>query len=246
MKIEIEVPPCYALLSGGKDSWACAKYLQESGLLLGCVALATGISTPDWLVNLEKMCIKEGWPLEVYTTDAKYEDLVRKYGFPGVTKHKWMVDYLKGRGVAKFKKAHPKVPLASGVRSAESDRRTLSTLPVSKWEGVLVYRPILNWTTAETWAYVKARGYERPDAYSKLGLSGDCLCGSFASEWEREAVKVHYPTIDARLCALENDGEVQCFKRRATWGWSKKKVHKKTGLEAIVCQECGDTEGGKA
>jgi len=243
MKIEIEVPPCYSLLSGGKDSWACAKYLQEHHLLLGCVALATGISAPDWLPNLQRMCAKEGWPLEVYQTPVIYEDLVRKYGFPGLSKHKWMVSYLKGRGVQQFRKVHPKIPLASGVRVAESERRTLNTLPVSKWEGVFVYAPILNWSTEETWAYVKERGYERPDTYSKLGISGDCLCGSYAREWERRAIATHYPAVDARLRVLENDPAVCLFKSRKVWGWSRHKQRKaKEGLEALVCAECGDTE----
>ena len=245
LSLSIPIPPCYVLLSGGKDSWACAKWLQENNRLLGCIALATGISVPMWLVTLQSMCVKEGWNLEVFETSVKYEDLVRKYGFPGVSKHQWMVNYLKGRGVAQFKKTHPNAPLASGVRIGESGRRSLSALPISKWEGVFIYAPILYWSTAEVWTYVKARGYERPESYNKLGLSGDCLCGSFASEWERQALKVHYPTVDARLTILEQDPEVQAHKKRGCWGWSKQRqCRQKTGLEALVCVECGDTEIG--
>jgi 3'-phosphoadenosine 5'-phosphosulfate sulfotransferase (PAPS reductase)/FAD synthetase len=216
--------------------------LQEADRLLGCVALDTGINVPEWRPTLEKMCAKEGWPLEVFSTDESYEDLVRKYGFPGVSKHKWMVDYLKGRGVVKFRKAHPDAPLASGVRVAESSRRSLSTLPISKWEGVTIYAPILYWTTSDVWKYVKERGYERPQSYTNLGISGDCLCGSFAAEWERDAIKKHYPSIDERLKVLEADPCVQAHKRRACWGWSKKRLHQKTGVEALICVECG--QGG--
>jgi 3'-phosphoadenosine 5'-phosphosulfate sulfotransferase (PAPS reductase)/FAD synthetase len=180
--------------------------------------------------------------LDVFDTPVEYEDLVRKYGFPGLSKHSWMVSYLKGRGVAQFKKAYPKTPLASGVRVAESERRTLNTLPVSKWEGVVVYAPILNWSTAETWEYVRSKGYERPESYSKLGISGDCLCGSYAQPWERDAIRVHYPEVDTRLRMLENDPVVRCHQRRSVWGWSKSKHRVKKGLEAIVCAECGDTD----
>lgn len=242
MKIEVDVPPCYSLLSGGKDSWACTKYLQEHDLLLGCVALDTGISVPDWLSTLQQMCAKEGWKLDVYRTSAVYEDLVRQYGFPGIGKHSWMVSYLKGRGVRQFKKARPGQPLASGVRIHESERRTLNALPVSKWEGVTIYAPILNWTTAETVDYVKARGYERPDSYTKLGISGDCLCGSFAQNWERQALRIHYPVVDARISALEQESQVTSFKTRAVWGWGNGKRRSKRGLEALVCAECGDAD----
>src|SRR3990167_3504854 len=41
-------PKCYALVSGGKDSLSAAQILHESGKLSACVALETGISTPDW------------------------------------------------------------------------------------------------------------------------------------------------------------------------------------------------------
>lgn len=242
LTITIDVPPCYALLSGGKDSWACAKYLEEHGLLLGCVALNTGINVPEWLPTLQQMCSKEGWTLAVFDTPESYEELVKRYGFPGVSKHGWMVSYLKGRGVSQFRKAHPGTPLASGVRLGESGRRLLNTFPVSKWEGVTIYAPIFNWSTSETWGFVKSRGYERPASYSKLGISGDCLCGSYAQEWERDAIRTHYPEVDTRLRVLENDPIVQCHKRRAVWGWSKSKQRTKKGLEAIVCAECGDTD----
>lgn len=241
MHIEVTVPDCYCLLSGGKDSWACAKWLQIHGKLLGCVALDTGINLPTWLPTVQTMCAREGWPLEVFRTPVVYEEWVAQYGFPGTSKHQWMVNALKGRGVGQFKKAHPQSPLASGVRTAESDRRTINTLPVSKWEGVTVYAPLYNWTTAEVWAFVKQHGYERPESYSKLGISGDCLCGSYASEWERQAIKVHYPDVDARLTALENSASVLLMPSRKVWGWSKQRGNRvKKGLEAVVCFECGD------
>jgi len=230
------IEPAYALFSGGKDSFATACVLEDAGMLRGCVALRTGISTPDWQVGVERICAARQWPLEFFDTSASYEQLVRQYGFPGPAQHGMFMNYLKGRAIRKFKKAHPGATLASGVRSAESGRRSLSAKAISDFEGVRVIAPILNWTTDEVWEYVRSRDYERPFAYSAIQISGDCLCGAFAHEGERDAIRFWYPEIDQRLCALESEG------KRGCWGWGNDQPKLKTGAASLICVECGQTE----
>ena len=58
----ISYPKVYALVSGGKDSLSTAQVLHEAGKLQGCVALDTGLSTPDWKPFVEKVCAERGWP----------------------------------------------------------------------------------------------------------------------------------------------------------------------------------------
>lgn len=225
--------PAYALFSGGKDSFACAKALELAGQLLGCVGLETGIATPDWKETVIALCAKQGWPIEFFHTSDSYERIVRKFGFPGAGQHGMFMNYLKGRAVRRFKAAHKGATLASGVRKAESARRALSTKPISYFEGVKIIAPVYEFTTDEVWEFVRAHGYERPMAYSTIQISGDCLCGAFAAPDEREAIDHWYPDVAARIKALEAD----CVGKeaRATWGWNNRRKRPK---QTAICVEC--------
>ena len=241
--------PAYALFSGGKDSFACASVLHEAGLLAGCVLIDTGIAIPEWKAATSAMCEERGWAYEIIPTTHRYEWIVWKYGFPGRPGHKWAMDFLKGRAVSQWRSIHCKTTgtgkrklfdgsiLASGCRMDESERRLGNTKPISEWEKVTVYSPIFEWTTAETWAYVKERGYVRPRAYETLGISGDCLCGAFAKEYEREAIRVHHPSIHADILRMEHEYQ-------SKWGAGSKACGriKKQGTEAVGCADCGDAD----
>lgn len=235
-------PDCYALVSGGKDSLTAANVLFEAGKLLGCVALKTGISTPDWESFITKVCADRGWPLEIYETPVSYEEKVLKYGFPGPAKHGWFMNYLKGRCITQFKKKHKGASLASGVRRAESARRKINTLPVSVWEGVPIIAPIYDWTDDEVWEYFYAHGFKRAPAYSTLQISGDCLCGAFAKEGELDAVRFHYPEIGKRFDAI-TERIKETHPKRCVWGWGNSQKKEKTAKQRMICVECGDTQG---
>jgi phosphoadenosine phosphosulfate reductase len=235
----ISYPKCYALVSGGKDSLSTAQVLHEAGKLEACVALDTGLNTPDWKDFVIKTCADRGWPLEFYATDpSAYDDFVLRYGFPGPAKHSWVMRVLKGRCIRQFRKARPDGILASGVRQDESAKRAGSTKPVGQWEGAPILAPIYDWTTDATWAFFRDRGFERSPAYSTLQISGDCLCGAYAREGEPEAVAHWYPAVWARFQALA-EAVKDKFPTRASWGcgW-KNKMKPKRPDEAMVCAEC--------
>ena len=234
-------PECYALVSGGKDSLSTAQCLYEAGKLLGAVSFDTGISTPDWKAFVVKTCAARGWPLEMYRTGEDYDNLVRKYGFPGPGKHGIFMNYLKGRCVRKFKAVHPDGVLASGTRKSESARRLNSTKPISVWEGVPILTPIYDWTTEQTWAYFHKHGFERSPAYSMLPVSGDCLCGAFAVQGEYEAMRLAYPDVVARLDALGEEIKLK-HPTRCKWGWGFNQERKKSKKESAICVECGDAD----
>lgn len=235
----ISYPKCAALVSGGKDSLSTAQVLDEAGKLEVCVALETGLSTPDWKEFVMKTCDERNWRLEFYKTDSSYEEFVLKYGFPGPSKHAWVMRYLKGRAVRQFRKARPTGILASGVRSAESVKRAASTKPVGHWEGAPILAPIYDWTTDETWAFFRDRGFERAPAYSTLQISGDCLCGAYAREDEKAAVDFHYPEVGAYLKDLGEQIKDK-FPKRCEWGWAwKQPIKEKRNGELFGCVECG-------
>lgn len=238
MTHELSYPACYALVSGGKDSLSVAQMLHEKGKLISCVSLETGISTPDWKEFVIKTCADRGWPLEFFATKESYDDLVLEYGFPGPARHPKFMDRLKGRAIREFRKAHPKGILASGVRANESARRVGNTSMIGMWEGTPIIAPIYDWTTDETWAFFRDRGFERAPGYTTLQISGDCLCGAFAREDELAAVEFHYPEIGARFAALKEQLKDRCPKR-CEWGWGCKTPMKEPKRdEAMVCVEC--------
>ena len=238
------VPACWVLCSGGKDSMATAAYMAQRDRLRGVIALDTGISTPDWRDFIETETKRQGWALRVFKTPVLYEWFVLKFGFPGPGQgHQYAMTFLKGRALRLVKKALGKVPLASGVRLAESARRALTTKPVGRLEGHTVYAPLYDWTTDAVWAYFHAKGLQRAPGYSTLGISGDCLCGAFARPGEREDLQVCYPAVAERLGALERDGKVKGMGLKGSWGWGiNRPPRKKKGSEALICVECGDTE----
>jgi 3'-phosphoadenosine 5'-phosphosulfate sulfotransferase (PAPS reductase)/FAD synthetase len=238
---EIYYPKCYALVSGGKDSLTTAQMLDEAGKLQGCVALRTNLATPDWQPFVEKTCAERGWSLEVFETPASYDDLVLKFGFPGPSKHKWFMDYLKGRCIRQFKKAHPDGILASGVRVGESARRAIHTSPISFWEGVPILAPIYHLATDAVWSYFHSRGFERAPGYSTLQISGDCLCGAFAKEEEKAAVEFHYPKMGEHFAALGRAIKDK-FPKRSEWGWGWRQKVKKPKNVSAICVECGDAD----
>ena len=235
----LDYPECYGLFSGGKDSSDVLKVLKDAKRLKGAIAFDTGIKTPEWLDHVGSQCDAHNIPLKIYKTPESFEAFVMKNGYPGPGWHGRIMNMLKGRAVRLFKKDHPDGVLASGVRSEESDRRTLNTKPVSIWENVPVMAPIFNWTTDETWSFFHESGFVRSPAYSTLQISGDCLCGAYACEGEREAMEFHYPEIGKFLREL-GEAVKDKFPNRHEWGWGWKKPlpKKRSVAEKVGCVDC--------
>ena len=220
----------WSLYSGGKDSTAVTNWLSQQGLLEGIVTLDTGISVPDWLSWVDKKVGQWGCDLEVFKTPVDYDSLVLKYGFPGPGMHGVFMNYLKGRGVRLFKKAHPNWVLASGVRSDESRRRFRNTKEWGSFENVKIWAPLYDWTTPRVWEYVNSLGFKRSPAYAILCISGDCLCGAYADKLEREAIRAAYPELNARLEWLE-------ARTDKPWGWgSNQRIIRQ--IKSPLCVDC--------
>jgi len=218
----------WALFSGGKDSTACVEVLSDENKLAGILSIDTGISAPDWLPFIQAQSARWNVPHEIIKTTADYDQLVCKYGFPGPGLHGLFMNYLKGRAVRQFKKRYRSEKLASGVRAYESTRRFKKTREWGEFEGVAVWAPLFNWTTEAVWRFVNERGFKRSPAYEVLCISGDCLCGAYATEMERAAIKAFYPCVDERLKRLET-------LTNKLWGWGNNKG-KRSG--APVCVDC--------
>lgn len=222
----------WALLSGGKDSVTLAHVLAAQGMLAGCVAFDTGIAVPDWRPFIERLCASQGWPLHIVGTLVRYDDLVRKSGFPGPGQHSTYMNWLKGRALRLFKKRSPDALLASGVRRGESQRRFGTVREWGVMDGVPIWAPLVEWTTEDVWTYVRAHDLPRAPAYTTLGISGDCLCGAFAEKNEREALADCYPAFFRdRIEPLERE-------TGGRWGCGRKARGRVTKSEQLICVEC--------
>lgn len=231
----------WALLSGGKDSVTVAHVLDQRKELEGCLTIDTGISTDDWMPFIKDLCDEQGWPLVVVKTPLSYESLVQRYGFPGPDMHRVYFSALKGRGVRLFKKQHPNAVLASGVRKHESARRFRNVEAGGTFEGLRVVAPIADWRTERVWAYMHQNGLRRSPAYETVGMSGDCLCGAYASPTEKTLIEVFYPTVARRIASIEKT--MAGGKKPATWGWGAggmgfDMATRQTTLEAVACESC--------
>lgn len=231
--------PSYALVSGGKDSFAACDVVARAGLLKGCVLIDTGIAVPTWQEDVVGLCERFGWPYEIVPTPVRFEWFVWKYGFPGPAMHHEIMCYLKGRAIREWKKWHKNECLVSGTRIEESNRRGWSCKWESKWEGVTIYAPVLNWSTQDAIAYGVKRAYQKPRAYYTLGISGDCVCGAFATQHEPEAITEHYPALAERIARM---------KSRDAYTWGQRAIDKidktlpmfndDTEAMAIACSDC--------
>lgn len=231
-------PKAHVLLSGGKDSMTAAHVLQTEHMLAGVVVLDTGIYAPEWREWILDTCKDFGWRIEIFKTKILYDNLVKKFGFPGPALHPMFMNFLKGRGIRQFSRKYPGQLLASGVRKQESARRWRNVKEWSYIEGSVIWAPIYKMSDAEVWDYVKEHNLPKSPVYSTLGISGDCLCGAFARDTERLAIEEYYPSVFSRICSLEK--ECTDKPKGKTWGWCNGQTNKKNTInEQYICFDCG-------
>lgn len=220
----------YALTSGGKDSMTVCHWLAEQGKLEAAVHIQTNIGvreTTDWLVSY---CDDMNWKL--YTIQPKpkftYASFVLEYGFPGPMAHKMIMGLLKYKTMRDFALTIDRHNhcLLSGVRKFESQRR-LGNYPEpiqndgNMWFGC----PFFYYTTEEIYRYVHIHGIKITPVHRTLGMSGECMCGSYATKGEKRLIKDLDVSLAGYIEWLEEG--VQRFgtpqaKRHSTWGGSIK------------------------
>lgn len=192
-------------LSGGKDSWVTCQVLADRGELDRVVHFDTGIAIPDLISHLDRETQKRKWEFLVCRTPIRYDDLVRKYGFPGPPMHTVFMSALKGRCMREVHRKFPRQIVASGVRRRESQRRWANVKARGKWEGVEMVAPIAGWTNQRVWEFVRKRELPLSPAYGILGISGDCLCGAYARRCEARQIRKAWPDMAARILQLEQE-----------------------------------------
>lgn len=254
------------LFSGGNDSTVLAHLFRDVADYAVHANTTIGIEqTRDFVRNT---C--EEWGLALIERKPPresdhYRALVLDQGFPGPGHHYKMFQRLKERVIEAVQRelvSNPyreRVVFLAGRRRDESARR--ANVPEMERRGSRVYvSPLVNWTKLDLTTYRLMSGDVPVNVVSDLiHMSGECLCGSFATKGEREEVGYWFPEVFEEIAELEaliaDRGDIP--EHRKTWGWgadpaARAAVGEKPSKVGALCSSCDDRfqealfEGGAA
>jgi len=239
----------YVGFSGGFDSLVATHWSMRN--IPGCEVfhVNTGIGIPATTDYVKEMCVSHNWPLRIIKAKEDcgkdYDELVKRFGFPGPAMHSLMFRNLKERAVEKLlrdSKTHraDNAMLITGIRQDESQRRSgyqrriISFKGNLLWVSAFYYKPRC-WFSR----YVEQHHLKRNPVSEVLGMSGECLCGAFAHPGEKELIKIVCPATHARIEALEREVRASGH----DWGWEdtppRKRAPNRTEELFPMCIGCG-------
>lgn len=219
----------FGLFSGGHDSLCACHIASQHPRFSGVVHINTGTGIPETRDYVIATTEKLGWPLKEYHPPEKdrYENLVLDQGFPGPGHHYKMYQRLKERALRQVMRDHGnknrKIVFVGGRRKAESTRRMQNvvhrietgakTSPSSRtvWASVL-----FNWLPLDKTQYMKAHDLPSNPVVDLLHMSGECLCGAFASVGELEKIRTWFPSVAAGIDELQE--KVKDAGKHCKWG----------------------------
>tara|TARA_R100000773_G_C4188811_1_gene95490 strand:- start:45 stop:863 length:819 start_codon:yes stop_codon:yes gene_type:complete len=219
------------LFSGGHDSMVnshvCASILNKLNIDFAVYHGDTSIGIPETQEYVKEVCKLFGWKLFIRKPPKiDYEELVKRYGFPGPTSRSHQICYrfLKERALRSFvthecKSAPHKrenVLLLTGIRKQES-RIRMGYIDQSQKEGSRVWsNPIFWWSTEKCENYMLKHNLPRNPVKDKICISGECLCGAFADRGEYLEIKESYPHVAERIDELHEIAK----QNGHPWPWS--------------------------
>lgn len=244
------------MFSGGHDSLVnshvCASILQAQKISFTVYHGDTTIGIPETQEYVISVCGLFGWPLAIRRPPKdgdRYDELVKKFGFPGPTKHAHQIMYrcLKERALNAFvtheckSKPHARenALLCSGVRREESRIRMGYVNEATKDHSKVWVNPIFYWTDKQCEEYMAHHSLPRNPVKDKICISGECLCGAFAGREEFAELTACYPKVAARIEALHKIA----IENGHPWPWSSgpnewRKNYPLRQLDMFMCVGC--------
>lgn len=242
------------LFSGGNDSSVLAHLFR--GRATHAAHANTGVGVEQTRQYVRAVCTD--WGLSLIERSApdpdknSYRALVLDQGFPGPGHHFKMYQRLKERALREIRKEIVNNPLRervvflAGRRRQESVRR--ANVPEFERQGSVVWvSPLVNWTKPDMTTYRLMMGdVPRNDVADLIHMSGECLCGSFAHEGEREEIAYWYPAAFDEIAELESliadRPDIRDHAKKWGWGWDKPNLKK--SKSGPLCQSCDSRAGG--
>jgi len=207
-------PDLIVSLSGGKDSTATALALREAGLPFSCVFADTGWEAAETYAHLSEL-EKHLGPIARVGHPGGFKALaVARAGFPA-RKQRWCTEELKIDPIAAYHEARPGDTVAVvGIRAEESDARAL--LPA--WEdseklGAYLWRPILDWTTADVIEIHHRHGVPLNPLYLRGHNRVGCWPCIYSTKEELRLIAEHDPGRIGEIRQLEADATAERARR---------------------------------
>lgn len=214
----------FALFSGGDGSLAATHWAMNNVPDCQVAHINTGIGIERTRLFVRETCEREGWSLtEIRAKEdcgQDYDEIVSEHGFPGPAAHRYMYIQLKERAIAELvrrqkTKRSDKVMLLTGICHDDSVRRSGYGGGEITFNGAQMWVNHLYWA-GQSWSYhyLKKVGIPRNPVACELGMSGECLCGAFASPGELAIISRVCPDTAQRIKDLQ-----QRIHNRHPWGW---------------------------
>lgn len=233
------------LFSGGNDS-TCLTHLMRCRADYA-VHCNTTIGIEATREFVRETCINWDLPLIEQLPPQSYRDLVKERGFPGPAFHFLYYTRLKERSLEAVRNllvSNPRrerVLYIAGRRRSESNRR--ANVQLADRKGSMVFAsPIAMWTKCDLVTYRAVMG-DVPfnPVTDHLGMSGECLCGAFASDNELERIRFWYPDVAAEIDDLMKEVKAAGHEEPwCIWGHQQRGKGSKLMLNKVgmLCSSC--------
>lgn len=207
----------HAGISGGKDSQAAATWLvRESGVPIDKIRLSfndTGNEHQYTYAHIRQIESWLGVRIEWIRAELDFYQLAQKNKRFPWAKGRFCTQYLKMRPtqqhILQWMREGKRVLLITGVRRAESEARShLEEFGFDTYFACDVYRPLIDWTTAQIFAYIQSQGQVPNPLYALGAQRVGCLPCVMSRKSEIRMIADKFPErIDMIREAERNTGE---------------------------------------
>lgn len=230
----------FLLLSGGNDSMVLLDVCQRAADEI--VHINTGIGIPETTEFVRWVVDALGRPLTEVHPPESYEECVlgRWQGLPGPGAHQFTFTMLKERCVEALLRSHrtkrgQRFILLTGARQAESDRRMGHAEAIRREGGQVWVNPLVRWSNDLMATYRAVHDLPVNEVTKHLHMSGECLCGAFASPGELEMIRFFYPAFAERIDQLEAEVAARGLPYTK---WGVKRPSRKREKVSPLCSGC--------
>lgn len=205
----------FALFSGGDGSLATTHWAMNN--VPGCQVahINTGIGIERTRQFVRETCEREGWPLTELRAKEDcgqdYDEIVRRFGFPGPAGHQLMYRRLKDRSIELLVRRNKigrrdKVMLITGICHHDSKRRSGYGGSEVNHRGAQMWVNPMYWV-GQSWmaTYPDRHKLSRNPVSIELGMSGECGCGAFAKLGELAIWRRVDPLFGERIDGLQDE-----------------------------------------